>query len=780
MSSSESDQPTSRMGTILLGVATVIAMLAAAEAALRMGAKDVGGPATHGLIYRTALPADLQEDEHAPFITNPDGLYTARPGDPGINSDGFRGPDFATLEGKPDLVLLLGDGPVYGDGASTPEASFAARIAAGGTPVANLGIPGTGVRQYAALAEKYIPRLKPKAVYLFFNTGDDFELDPPVQPGYKRYHFAGGVPLPAAEYDAQPLSISQAVQRANEAATPPSTIARLARTTVIGSWLADLAGAGGNAPQLPEVLDTLERVRNAADNEGAWFHIVLTPFPVGDRGDAVARAATALDIFGPLVTPPLDAADYADAATGRLGDGGHAKVARFVLEQIVADASGIAPVPRALQNLGPLTLDEFATGLNLTREQATEFINGMKRILADIMFEPAVDAPSPGQYALGFLTANPAGAPGFGAELSRYFAQHVHAASGLYYTDLITERISKATASFADTLPESLKPNFIQFQQRDIGSVDTGYDAISERMSQELAKAKEGKIVEEMPWEDFAATLKLDDAQREKGRAIVDGLKQDYADTFAKPAKDAPAPLDQLAAQVKAGATPDLLAATMNQASALPEASSGRTYTELLNDRNAQRLGEFTQVLRAEQLALFAALPIDSIYKVNTGADPFRAQLALKAFGHDDTSQLPSLAPTDLRRWENFRNSLKLTDAQADQIKRFINALKDDVATILNSKPVPGEPSPVEVLEANRAKGIPEAAKLMVEQAVKLKDPATGKTLQELLGEVEMRARRAIFTVLTPDQLPLYDKVPSFSFGEIDTGYESPNAPTLK
>lgn len=780
MSSSESEPSTSRLGTILLGIATVIAVLAAAEAALRMGAKDVGGPATYGLIYRPALAANLQEDDHAPFITNPDGLYTARPGDPGINPDGFRGPDLAALEGKRDLVLLLGDGPVYGDGASTPEASFAARIAAGGTPVVNLGIPGTGVRQYASLAEKYIPRLKPKAVYLFFNTGDDFELDPPVQPGYKRYHFAGGTPLPAAEYDAQPLTISQAIQRANEAATPPSTFARLARTTVIGSWLAGLAGAGGDAPQLPEVLDTLERVRTAADNEGAWFHIILTPLPISDRGDAVNRAATALDKFAPLLLPPLESADFADTATGRLGDGGHAKVAKFVLEQIAADANGIAPVPRALQNLGPLTLEEFATGLNLPQEQAAEFLNGMKKIMADVMFEPAVDAPSPGQYALGFLTANPAGAPGFGAELSRYLTQHVHAASGLYYTDLITERISKATAGFADALPESLKPNFIQYQQRDLGSVDTGYDAISERMSQELAKSKAGKKVEELPWDEFAETLKLDDAQREKGRAVVDALKQDYADTFAKPAKEAPSPLDQLAAQVKAGATPELLAATMNQASALPEASSGRTYTELLNDKNTQRLGEFTQLLRAEQLALFAALPIDSIYKVNTGSDPFRAQLAQRAFGHDDTSQLPNLAPTDLRRWENFRNSLKLTDAQADQIKRFINALKDDVATILNAKPVPGEPSPVEMLEANRAKGIPEAAKLMIEQAAKLKDPATGKTLQELLGEVELRARRAIFTVLTPDQLPLYDKVPAFSFGEIDTGYESPNTPKLK
>ena len=780
MSSSETEPSTSRLGTILLGIATVIAVLAAAEAALRMGAKDVGGPATYGLVYRPALPANLQEDDHAPFVTNLDGLYTARPGDPGINADGFRGPDLVSLEGKRDLVLLLGDGPVYGDGASTPETSFAARIAAGGMPVANLGIPGTGVRQYAALAEKYIPRLRPKAVYLFFNTGDDFELDPPVQPGYKRYHFAGGAPLPAAAYDAQPLTISQAVAQANEAATPPGTLTRLARTTVIGNWIADLAGAGGIAPQLPEVLETLQRVRNAADEAGAWFHIVLTPLPAGVRGDAVARAAQALDEFSPLVMPPLDAADFADAATGRLADGGHAKVAKFILEQIAADATGVAPVPRALQNLGPLTVDEFATGLNLTREQATEFINGMKKILADVMFEPAVDAPSPGQYALGFLTANPAGAPGFGAELSRYLAQHVHAASGLYYTDLITERISKATASFADALPESLKPNFIQYQQRDIGSVDTGYDAISERMSQELNKAKEGKKVEEMPWDEFTAALKLDDAQKEQGRAIVDSLKQDYADTFAKPAKDAPSPLDQLAAQVKGGATPELLAATMNQCSALPEAGSGRTYTDLLNEKNSQRLAEFTKLLRAEQLAQFATLPIDSLYKVSTGTDPFRAQLALRAFGHDDTSQLPSLAPTDMRRWENFRNSLKLTDAQADQIKKFINALKDDVATILNSKPVAGEPSPVEVLEANRAKGIPEAAKLMIEQAVKLKDPATGKTLQELLGEVEMRARRAIFTVLTPDQLPLYDKVPSFSFGEIDTGYESPNAPKLK
>lgn len=269
-------------------------------------------------------------------------------------------------------------------------------------------------------------------------------------------------------------------------------------------------------------------------------------------------------------------------------------------------------------------------------------------------------------------------------------------------------------------------------------SREDGQYFVGERIAAEVRKAGEIEHVESLPWEEFAGILKLDAEQAAKARIIIDAAKQDFAEVYAKPAKDGPSPFLQLVEQLRNGASADVLLATLNRANTQLEAASGKNYMEVFAEKDTARRKELGALLRPEQIALYPNLPISSLSKVATGKSPFREALAVAAFGAGATAdRVPDLAPVDLRRFENFRRALKLDDKQAEAIRGHINRLKDDVVQVLSTKPGPSEPSPLEVLEANRDKGNDIALKMMTEQAATAKDPATGKVLTEMLRDPE-------------------------------------------
>jgi len=128
------------------------------------------------------------------FYTDGDGIFRANPayalqagaGDAfgiDINSDGFRGNAFKLAETPRTKVLLIGDSFTWGAGANPITASFADCLQDAGYYIYNAGIPGTDPAQYARVARKYIPLLKPNVVVVCLYMGNDLRLYPhPVQP----------------------------------------------------------------------------------------------------------------------------------------------------------------------------------------------------------------------------------------------------------------------------------------------------------------------------------------------------------------------------------------------------------------------------------------------------------------------------------------------------------------------------------------------------------------------------------------------------------------------
>lgn len=89
------------------------------------------------------------------------------------NREGFRSIAFDSTGAKVPRLLLIGDSFVYGMSASPFYNSYSDILLSRKYIVYNAGIPGVDPAQYAAIAKKYIPLLKPDIVILNFFPGND-------------------------------------------------------------------------------------------------------------------------------------------------------------------------------------------------------------------------------------------------------------------------------------------------------------------------------------------------------------------------------------------------------------------------------------------------------------------------------------------------------------------------------------------------------------------------------------------------------------------------------
>jgi len=134
------------------------------------------------------------------FYTDAEGIFKANPeydfnsdkrfiGEHTINSDGFRGNEFTINETPARKILLIGDSFVWGASAEPITECFADLIQDSGYYVYNAGIGGTDPVQYAKIAEKYSPRIKPDVVIVCIYLGNDIRHSPhPVMPGKNLFY----------------------------------------------------------------------------------------------------------------------------------------------------------------------------------------------------------------------------------------------------------------------------------------------------------------------------------------------------------------------------------------------------------------------------------------------------------------------------------------------------------------------------------------------------------------------------------------------------------------
>lgn len=127
-------------------------------------------------------PVDSLVVEHS-FYVNQYGLVVADPNNkqhsfhinPKINSEGFRSPEFSEQDSTKKKIFFIGDSFTWGFSAEPVwDSCFADRIRNETEyEVYNTGIPTADPPQYAEIARRYIPQLKPDMVFVLFFMGND-------------------------------------------------------------------------------------------------------------------------------------------------------------------------------------------------------------------------------------------------------------------------------------------------------------------------------------------------------------------------------------------------------------------------------------------------------------------------------------------------------------------------------------------------------------------------------------------------------------------------------
>ena len=182
-------------------IAVLIVLLVVIEIILRVaGAPTIfqmeRGSRARGGKYERFCRRVLEEKlvVYNSFYTDGDGIFKANPGfdfnnsdifegEFRINSDGFRGNEFKYIETPTPRVLLLGDSFTWGAKALPINNCFADLLQEAGYYIYNSGIPAVDPLQYARIAEKYIPLLKPDVAAVCLYLGNDIKAYPhPSEP----------------------------------------------------------------------------------------------------------------------------------------------------------------------------------------------------------------------------------------------------------------------------------------------------------------------------------------------------------------------------------------------------------------------------------------------------------------------------------------------------------------------------------------------------------------------------------------------------------------------
>lgn len=143
------------------------------------------------LRYQGALPGDLRPNwlyfkpvdslyVIPDFVTNKEGLVVAgeeywRQKGVYVNEDGFRAKEVSQISSSKNRLLFLGDSFTWGMSAEPfNDSSFCDLLSNDSSlEVVNTGIPVADPAQYAAVAERYIPAIKPNMVFVMFYMGND-------------------------------------------------------------------------------------------------------------------------------------------------------------------------------------------------------------------------------------------------------------------------------------------------------------------------------------------------------------------------------------------------------------------------------------------------------------------------------------------------------------------------------------------------------------------------------------------------------------------------------
>lgn len=332
-----------RLGLLVAGLALSLGLL---ETGLRLAGvkpQDVRR-------YRNYRPLQHITVEQS-FFTDENGVFKANPrwkfGDPSfiINSDGFRGTEFKKEASSRKTILFLGASHAWGASAKPITNSFVDIVSRHGYVAYNAGIPGTSPEQFAYLAEKYVPLLRPDFVAVIFSMETGF-----VGAKYRRmlpnknlfYITTSGQWINAFDHQGHHFTFEEAVNRYNQRATPRRYLSYTVTGAFLFAGLSELkhrlgASAGlsreNNRSEERNPRPYLQRISSVCRSNNCRFLLFVMPVPKYLESPQT-RVKDNMDIlrdFSPFVPGFLNATDYPPHPDSHLNNSGHQKYADFIM-----------------------------------------------------------------------------------------------------------------------------------------------------------------------------------------------------------------------------------------------------------------------------------------------------------------------------------------------------------------------------------------------------------------------------------------------------------------
>jgi len=331
--------------------------LSFAEVALRMIGKQPG----YIPRYSRFKPVDHLE-VYTYYFTDPSGVFRADPDydwpeEIQINSQGFRGVEFDSASTTRPKILFLGDSFTWGSSARPISNCFVDLIAQQGFVTYNLGIPGTDPNQYAFLAEKCVPLLKPDIVAVMFYPGNDFVKQRPILPNKNLHHVTNAGMMYAFDNRGRYMTPQEAyehyVLRSNAAHSEVSPnklkgkLRQWVMKSVVGtySWVglsqlknhATAFAASENQEPTEDYLATkqmLARIKTTSEQYGARFMLFVIPVHTEKDVPNLEEKLAVLQEFDPFIAGVFEKSDYMKLPNAHFNNSGHQKYAEFILSCI--------------------------------------------------------------------------------------------------------------------------------------------------------------------------------------------------------------------------------------------------------------------------------------------------------------------------------------------------------------------------------------------------------------------------------------------------------------
>lgn len=293
-----------------------------------------------------------------PFFTDEKGIFKANKnyywedGKYGIgvkiNSDGFRSKEFKKYDTENKKILFLGDSFTWGASARPITNCFVDLIAREGYLTFNTGIPGTDPNQYAYLAEKYVPLLKPDIVIVMFYMGNDINKKPDSMiPNKDLFYISNDVWLYAFDENGNHLSLKESFHRYYYRDYSPAVFKNKLKyffmSTVIGKkiWLfiksvKDYRKKSLKRKMTNESFNLLAQIKQVVNENNAKFMLFIIPIhPKADYKTAKKKEILyAFKKLDPFIPDFLSTDDYNNLPDGHLNNSGHFKMSEFIISTI--------------------------------------------------------------------------------------------------------------------------------------------------------------------------------------------------------------------------------------------------------------------------------------------------------------------------------------------------------------------------------------------------------------------------------------------------------------